>query len=154
MPYSVTTQAITSIATHPLKPHLFATTSRDYTARIYNLDLPAELPRYDLEARRRIPVPNPHWPPNNKPSLAGAAHGLHLDHSEKEGIGIGRCICVLMGGRSGGHQAAVLGAVGVLTSVFTKISLNLVYQAFHPSLPIIATCGVNSHSSLNRHVCS
>ena len=33
--------------------------------------------------------------------------------TEKEGSGSGRCIIVLMGGRSGGHQAAVLGAVGL-----------------------------------------
>jgi len=31
--------------------------------------------------------------------------------TEAEGRGDGRCIIVLMGGRSGGHQAAVLGAV-------------------------------------------
>ena len=52
---------------------------------------------------------NPHWPPDTRPSLAGAAHGLHMN--EREGSGLGRCIIVLMGGRSGGHQAAVLGAV-------------------------------------------
>lgn len=52
---------------------------------------------------------NPHWPPSQYPSSAGAAHGLHMN--EREGSGIGRCIVVLMGGRSGGHQAAVLGAV-------------------------------------------
>lgn len=52
---------------------------------------------------------NPHWPPSSRESRAGAAHGLHL--TEAEGSGIGRCIIILMGGRSGGHQAAVLGAV-------------------------------------------
>lgn len=31
--------------------------------------------------------------------------------TEREGSGSGRCIIVLMGGRSGGHQAAVLAAV-------------------------------------------
>lgn len=31
--------------------------------------------------------------------------------TEAEGSGIGRCVVVLMGGRSAGHQAAVLGAV-------------------------------------------
>ena len=47
-------------------------------------------------------------------SFAGAPHGLHLRPSEREdeGNGLGRCIAVLMGGRSGGHNAAVLGAVG------------------------------------------
>jgi polycomb protein EED len=37
--------------------------------------------------------------------------------TEVEGIGTGRCIAVLMGGRSGGHQAAVLGAVSDLCSI-------------------------------------
>ncbi|KAJ2928952.1 hypothetical protein H1R20_g8138, partial [Candolleomyces eurysporus] len=66
---------------------------------------------------------NPHWPPSKQPSLAGAPHGLHIN--EPEGSGLGRCIIVLMGGRSGGHQAAVLGA------------------AFHPYQPLLATCGMD-----------
>jgi len=33
--------------------------------------------------------------------------------NEIEGEGIGRCIIVLLGGRAGGHQAAVLNAVGI-----------------------------------------
>ena len=57
---------------------------------------------------------NPHWPPNTQKSFAGAAHGLHMTEPEGEGEGIGRCIIVLMGGRSGGHQAAVLGAVSYI----------------------------------------
>jgi polycomb protein EED len=89
---------VTSIAVHPTRPHIFCTTSRDNSARIYDLTLtPMEQPN------------NPHWPPGTQPSLAGAAHGLHMN--EREGSGLGRCIIVLMGGRSGGHQAAVLGAV-------------------------------------------
>lgn len=52
---------------------------------------------------------NPHWPPSTSPSLGGAPHGLQS--SEPEGVGIGRCIAVLSGGPSGGHDAAVLGAV-------------------------------------------
>lgn len=104
--------AITSINVHPVNPHLFCTTSRDHSTRIYDLTLsPQQLPN------------NTHWPPSTKPSLAGAAHGLHM--TEAEGNGIGRCVVVLMGGRSGGHQAAVLGA------------------AFHPELPLIATCGLD-----------
>jgi len=54
-------------------------------------------------------------------SFAGAPHGLHLRPSEveDEGRGIGRCIGVLMGSRSGGHNAAVLGAVcGFSLSLF------------------------------------
>ncbi|TFK41221.1 WD40-repeat-containing domain protein [Crucibulum laeve] len=103
---------ITSIVVHPVTANLFCTTSRDYSTRIYDITLPPQ----------REPK-NPHWPPSKKPSLAGAAHGLHM--TEPEGNGLGRCIVVLMGGRSGGHQAAVLGA------------------AFHPKLPIIATCGLD-----------
>ncbi|KAF8350117.1 hypothetical protein F5887DRAFT_1070330 [Amanita rubescens] len=38
---------------------------------------------------------------------------------------MGRCVIVLTGGRSGGHNAAVLGA------------------AFHPTKPLIATCGMD-----------
>lgn len=95
---SIILQAITSIAVHPTRPHIFCTTSRDTSARIYDLTLaPMEHPN------------NPHWPPDKRPSLAGAAHGLHMN--EREGSGLGRCIIVLMGSRSGGHQAAVFGAV-------------------------------------------
>jgi len=102
---------ITAIVGKPMYPQVFCTTSRDFSARIYDLTYtPIQKPN------------NPHWPPNTKPSLAGAAHGLHM--CEPEGNGIGRCIFVLMGGRSGGHRAAVLGA------------------AFHPVLPLLATCGV------------
>ncbi|TFK77154.1 hypothetical protein BDN72DRAFT_783997 [Pluteus cervinus] len=103
---------ITSLVVHPKNPHLFCTTSRDFSARIYDLSLsPQTTPK------------NPRWPPGTQGSLAGAAHGLHM--TESEGTGFGRCIIVLMGGRSGGHQAAVLGA------------------AFHDHLPVVATCGVD-----------
>ena len=44
--------------------------------------------------------------------MAGPAHGLHM--YESEGEGLGRCMFVLMGGRSGGHQAAVLASVKYL----------------------------------------
>lgn len=47
--------------------------------------------------------------PVNYPSAAGLASGLPAN--EKEGLGMGRCVIVLTGGRSGGHDAAVLGAV-------------------------------------------
>lgn len=62
---------------------------------------------------------NPHWPPGTKPSLAGAAHGLHM--TEPEGTGCGRCVAVLSGGRSGGHLAAVLGAVGYIPSLCHRL---------------------------------
>jgi len=92
---------------------LFCTTSRDLTTRIYDLKLDAKLGKLEKKGKkkRNDKVPNPHWPPNKTPSLAGAAHGLRLPHSDHEGTGAGRCIVVLMGGRSGGHQAPVLGAV-------------------------------------------
>ncbi|KAF5385221.1 hypothetical protein D9615_001474 [Tricholomella constricta] len=105
-------QAITSIAVHPANTNLFCTTSRDYSTRIYDLKL----------SPQQVPM-NPCWPPGTGNSHAGAAHGLHM--TEDEGKGIGRCIIVLMGGRSGGHQAAVLGA------------------AFHADFPLIATCGLD-----------
>ncbi|KXN83867.1 Coatomer subunit alpha [Leucoagaricus sp. SymC.cos] len=108
--------AITSLAVHPLVPNLFCSTSRDHTIRIYDLTLKPHRGFKDRDV-------NPHWPPGTLPSRAGAAHGLHMN--EPEGEGIGRCIVVLQGGRSGGHNAAVLGA------------------SFHPSYPVIATCGVD-----------
>ncbi|KAF5312570.1 hypothetical protein D9619_003501 [Psilocybe cf. subviscida] len=120
--------AITSIAVHPATPDYFATTSRDHTTRIYDLRLPAVLPvhPHTRNARGRKEYnPNPHWPPGKNPSLAGAAHGLRLHPNEIEGFGPGRCVAVLMGGRSGGHNAAVL------------------HAAFHPSFPLIATCGMD-----------
>lgn len=99
--FIITTQAITSIAVHPIDTNIFCTTSRDYSIRIYDLN------RNSQETRV-----NPPWPPATESSQAGAAHGLHM--SEGEGNGIGQCVTILMGGRSGGHQAAVLGAVSEL----------------------------------------
>ncbi|KAJ3507856.1 hypothetical protein NLJ89_g6071 [Agrocybe chaxingu] len=125
--------AITSIAVHPNTPHLVCSTSRDLTTRIYDLSLPAEVPMKQKPQRpgkkkrpEKEKVPNPVWPPGKTPSLAGAAHGLRIpSEAGGEGVGAGRCIVVLLGGRSGGHKAAVLGA------------------AFHPVHPIIATCGMD-----------
>ncbi|KAI0735080.1 WD40 repeat-like protein [Earliella scabrosa] len=103
---------ITSLSVHPTLPHLLCTTSRDFTARIYDLSLdPVQKPN------------NPHWLPNREPSLAGPAHGLHM--CEHEGEGIGRCVTVMVGGRSGGHRGAAL------------------CSAFHPSQPLIATGGMD-----------
>ncbi|KAG1749936.1 WD40-repeat-containing domain protein [Suillus paluster] len=103
---------ITSIVVHPNHPSLFCTTSRDFTTRIYDL---AISPQQDPN--------NPHWPPSKAPSLGGAPHGLQA--SEPEGMGTGRCVAVLCGGPSGGHDAAVLSA------------------AFHPTHPLVATCGLD-----------
>ena len=47
--------------------------------------------------------------------MAGPAHGLNMNESEGEGLG--RCLFVLMGGRSGGHQAAVLASVKYSISI-------------------------------------
>ncbi|TCD69920.1 hypothetical protein EIP91_005744 [Steccherinum ochraceum] len=103
---------ITSLATHPTHPYWFCATSKDMTTRMYTLEHPA----------RQVPN-NPPWPPSKHHSHAGPAFGLMS--SEPEGNGIGRCLAVFVGGRSGGHQAAV-------NSV-----------AFHPFLPLIATCGMD-----------
>ncbi|OJA16264.1 hypothetical protein AZE42_00148 [Rhizopogon vesiculosus] len=103
---------ITSIVVHPKYPYLLCTTSRDFTTRIYDLTMS---PRQHSD--------NPHWPPCKAPSLGGAPHGLQA--SEPEGMGIGRCVAVLCGGPSGGHDAAVLSA------------------AFHLTHPLIATCGLD-----------
>lgn len=109
-------QAITSLAVHPTRPHLFCSTSRDHSARIYDLNLAPHQGAKDSDV-------NPHWPPGTLPSRAGAPHGLHMN--EAEGFGIARCIIVLMGGRSGGHEAAVLSAVRI--SRFCLCYANLIW---------------------------
>ncbi|KAJ6575053.1 WD40-repeat-containing domain protein [Mycena capillaripes] len=106
---------ITSIAVHPTSPNIFATTSSDFTTRIYNLDLKVH--------SVGDPAENPAWPPWDGPSHGSAAHGT--DGSDSTGSGFGRCVQILVGGRSGGHSWDVLGA------------------AFHPHLPLIATCGAD-----------
>jgi len=105
---------ITSITVHPIYPYIFCTTSRDFTTRIYDLTLPP----------RQTPN-NPHWPPGTRPSRGGAPAGMHSSEPEGYTNGVGRCVAILAGGRSGGHQAAVLNS------------------AFHPTLPLLATCGVD-----------
>ncbi|KAJ3750490.1 hypothetical protein DFH05DRAFT_85119 [Lentinula detonsa] len=103
---------ITSIVVHPHAAHIFCTTSRDFSSRLY-----------DLTRTPQLHANNPHWPPLEKPSFAGPSHGL--DMSIEEGEGIGRCVLVLVGGRSGGHAGEVFGA------------------AFHYTHPVIATCGMD-----------
>ncbi|KIL70894.1 hypothetical protein M378DRAFT_6776 [Amanita muscaria Koide BX008] len=107
--------AITSVTVHPVHPHIFATTSRDFTTRIYDLRFP---PHTEADVQY-----NPHWPPSTYPSSAGPAFGLNM--GTKEGEGMGRCIIVLMGGRmsqTGGHSAAVLGAETIDSYMWSKFS--------------------------------
>lgn len=111
-------QPITSIAVHPRVPFFVCTTSADQTARIYDLDR-----HPDGEGTSA----NPFWIPGTGPSKGGAPHGLRP--SEKTEWGKGQCTTVLVGGRSGGHFAAVTCA------------------AFHPTFPLIATGGVGSRWS-------
>lgn len=94
------TQEITCLAVHPIHPWMFCTTSKDMTTRVFDLTLDV----------RQEPN-NPRWPPSTHASHAGPAFGLMA--SESEGDGIGRCYAVLVGGRSGGHQATVNAAVSV-----------------------------------------
>jgi polycomb protein EED len=123
-------QLITSITVHPIYPYIFCTTSRDFTTRIYDLTLPP----------RQTPN-NPHWPPGTRPSRGGAPAGMHSSEPEGYTNGVGRCVAILAGGRSGGHQAAVLNSVG--SPVFFMFLSNFIQQAFHPTLPLLATCGVS-----------
>ncbi|KAF8213103.1 WD40-repeat-containing domain protein [Mycena galopus ATCC 62051] len=113
---------ITSIAVHPTSPNVFATTSSDFTTRIYNLD---------NKAVSEIPE-NPTWSPWSGPSGGSAAHGT--DGSDSTGSGLSRCFQLLVGGRSGGNSWDVLGA------------------AFHPHLPLLATCGADRHVKIWRVV--
>ncbi|KAL5519108.1 hypothetical protein ACEPAH_791 [Sanghuangporus vaninii] len=78
---------------------------------------------YDLTKRASCKIDNPHWPRQTRKALAGATFGLRSN--EPEGIDYGRCSAILVGGPPGGHVAPVLGA------------------AFHPSFPVIATCGMD-----------
>ena len=61
--------------------------------------------------------------------MAGPAHGLHM--YESEGEGLGRCMFVLMGGRSGGHQAAVLASVNYF-HYDLYLSQHLIYKFSRP----------------------
>ncbi|VDB99636.1 unnamed protein product [Peniophora sp. CBMAI 1063] len=128
---------IHAIAVHPSEPHLFCTTSRDFTTRIYNLNLKAANSKDDIRL-------NPIWSPCERhPSKGGAPHGLRA--SEPEGYNpqapdanprakkskvnkpapIGRCVKILVGSRAAGHQQPVLCA------------------AWHPTVPAIATGGLD-----------
>jgi hypothetical protein len=78
-----------------------------------------------MSERPTLAPTNPIWPGLPPPTLAGAPHGLQASENEGAGDGAGACVALLMGGSSGGHQAAVLAS------------------AWHPEgLPVVATCGV------------
>jgi WD40 repeat protein len=107
--------------THPRTPNIVLTASADHTLRVWNLDL---LPP-DMTS-------NPHWPGGMGENRTGPAHGLQASELVGIGPGAGRCVAVLAGGggRAGGHRAAVLDF------------------AFHPSLQLVATCGVRASLTL------
>ena len=67
--------------------------------------------------------------------MAGPAHGLHM--YESEGEGLGRCMFVLMGGRSGGHQGAVLASV----------NLFVIFPQLHPE-----SCNLSRHFIRSSHL--
>ncbi|KAI9512920.1 WD40-repeat-containing domain protein [Russula earlei] len=106
--------SISSIAVHPQTPSHICTTSSDQTARIYDLDRSPD---------PKFPQVNPFLVPGTGPSMAGAPHGIRS--AEEEEWTKGLCIAILVGGRSGGHLAAVTCA------------------AFHPTFPLIATGGMD-----------
>ncbi|KAJ7125636.1 hypothetical protein C8R43DRAFT_1029729 [Mycena crocata] len=87
---------ITSITIHPTSPNIFATTSSDFTTRIYDLDQLAK-EKEDVE-----------WLPWTGPFRGSSAHGA--DGADSEGSGLGRCTHILAGGRSGGHSWDVTAA--------------------------------------------
>lgn len=99
---------------HPVYPNILCTTSYDNTSRVYDLKLPA---RTEIQTR-----PWPYTPANNR---GAPPHGDQMIGEEE---GLGRCVTILMGGRSGGHKAPVLCA------------------AFHPVDPIVVTGSVGLNS--------
>lgn len=86
---------------HPVEPSTLASTSHDYTVRIY-----------DITEKAQCKIDNPRWPGKPYMSLGGPAFGLRAN--EPEGVDFGRCTAVLSGGQSGGHMHSVLGAVRLL----------------------------------------
>lgn len=64
--------------------------------------------------------------------------------SSEEGKGIGRCVLVLVGSRSGGHIAEVLDAVLSFLEICNEYNWLSKLQAFNPIYPVIATCGVGA----------
>ncbi|KAL0951268.1 hypothetical protein HGRIS_007982 [Hohenbuehelia grisea] len=103
---------ITSISVHPRKPSIFCTTSRDHSTRICELS----------ELKQQSPE-NDTFPPQYTKVLGSSAMGFQTNEPESKGLG--RCVRILVGGRSGGHKAAVM------------------HAAFHPDFPLIATAGLD-----------
>ncbi|KAF8584996.1 hypothetical protein K439DRAFT_1616338 [Ramaria rubella] len=84
---------ITSLGVHHMHPHLVFTTSRDCTTRIYDL--------------RHAPSTEPEQASQNLPRNA---FGMLIEDDSRT-CSLGKCVVILTGGRSGGHEAAVLGAM-------------------------------------------
>ena len=78
-----------------MHPHLVFTTSRDCTIRIYDFRITAKT-RKEYESLPIKGLRNP--------------FGTRIDDDGGE-CALGKCTVILTGGRSGGHEAAVLGAV-------------------------------------------
>jgi polycomb protein EED len=75
------------------------------------------------------------WPPGNKPSKGGAPAGLQSSEPEGDPHHIGRCIAILAGGRSGGHQAAVLNAVSPVLLLLHCVNLDTI-KGFPPQFTL------------------
>ncbi|KIY71006.1 hypothetical protein CYLTODRAFT_346834 [Cylindrobasidium torrendii FP15055 ss-10] len=102
---------ITSLALDATKPNIFASTSRDFSTRIYDLGQP---PRQSSD-----PVPTRH---RGRVSVPSEALGHDVAGGEGDPMGVGRCILVLMG-------------QGYSDNAFPVLQAD-----FHPTLPLIATC--------------
>lgn len=83
---------VTAVGVHYLQPHLVFSTSRDCTTRVYDFRIKAESPQDPFTKVVKDPF------------------GRRIDNDEGDSV-LGRCVAVLAGGRSGGHEASVLGAV-------------------------------------------
>lgn len=131
---------INALAVHPTDPRILASASSDFSVRLYDLTEPVPDPP-DLNLLIEDPGPSEQHP------WGAPAFGMRA--YEKEGDGRGCCFAVLVGQQSGGHLGGVLGVVSVLFFLlffyvyefgFGRSCFN---EAFHPTLPMIVTCGVS-----------